>query len=554
MLSGIFKKNFFPLTVFIYLIYSAVTIYTTSFVFRGTRYFILSDDAMISMRYGYNFAHGFGMVWNPGEYVEGFTNPLWTFFMALIHFLPVPLTKLSLIVQITEALCVIASLYFVKKIAAIVSNSSFTVMFFSVLFTAFYFPLVNWTLVQGMEVGILTLFLSSSVFFALESIRRKKFSFILFIILGLGTLTRIDFFVSAMVISLFLIIYDKKNRKKYFLFGIPVVLSFVLAQTLFRIWYYHDILPNTYYVKLTGYPILNRITRGIYVGLRSFFPNIAAMYQSRVLQFSARLIIAGMILFPFTYAYLKRNKSMFLLLALFTTQLLYSAYVGGDVWEYYGGANRFIAYAIPLFFVSLIFTTHSILIKYFKTSKTYLQKVYQIIEVAIICIFFILLNRANAEQLPRLFFTMPPTTLDVNMTRLELADRLNRITKPHTKIAISAAGLIPYFNPDRYFVDILGKTEKTIAREPAVGNEKFKNQLDKYISFQPGHMKWDYPYLVKKYKPDIFGDFYQRSDQKNDKYLLTHGYARMKTPDSFGFMFFILKTSPNINTSGLKAY
>ncbi len=33
---------------------------------------------MILMRYAYNLAHGNGLVWNPGERVEGITNPLWT--------------------------------------------------------------------------------------------------------------------------------------------------------------------------------------------------------------------------------------------------------------------------------------------------------------------------------------------------------------------------------------------------------------------------------------------------------------------------------------------
>lgn len=39
----------------------------TSFVaLDGRRYFALFDDAMISMRYAWNFAHEHGLVWNPG--------------------------------------------------------------------------------------------------------------------------------------------------------------------------------------------------------------------------------------------------------------------------------------------------------------------------------------------------------------------------------------------------------------------------------------------------------------------------------------------------------
>jgi hypothetical protein len=37
------------------------------------------DDAFITFRYSENFANGFGLVYNRGEYVEGYTNFLWAF-------------------------------------------------------------------------------------------------------------------------------------------------------------------------------------------------------------------------------------------------------------------------------------------------------------------------------------------------------------------------------------------------------------------------------------------------------------------------------------------
>src|ERR687895_1287454 len=65
-------------------VWASVFIYKSSFVgIDGKRYFCLIDDAMISMRYAWNLSHGSGLVWNPGEYVEGYTNPLMTLLMAL---------------------------------------------------------------------------------------------------------------------------------------------------------------------------------------------------------------------------------------------------------------------------------------------------------------------------------------------------------------------------------------------------------------------------------------------------------------------------------------
>src|SRR5437773_1541112 len=40
------------------------------------------DDAFISFRYARNLVQGYGLVFNPGEYVEGYTNFLWTLLMA----------------------------------------------------------------------------------------------------------------------------------------------------------------------------------------------------------------------------------------------------------------------------------------------------------------------------------------------------------------------------------------------------------------------------------------------------------------------------------------
>jgi hypothetical protein len=41
-----------------------------------------SDDAYISFRYARNLGDGLGLVWNPGEHVEGYSNFLWVMILA----------------------------------------------------------------------------------------------------------------------------------------------------------------------------------------------------------------------------------------------------------------------------------------------------------------------------------------------------------------------------------------------------------------------------------------------------------------------------------------
>lgn len=42
-----------------------------------------TDDTFITLRYAWNLAHGQGLVYSPGEWVEGYSNPVWTVLLSL---------------------------------------------------------------------------------------------------------------------------------------------------------------------------------------------------------------------------------------------------------------------------------------------------------------------------------------------------------------------------------------------------------------------------------------------------------------------------------------
>jgi len=68
----------------IFVLWAGYFIFRSSFIATdGRRYFSLFDDAMISMRYAWNLSHGAGLVWNPGERVEGYTNLLMVVLMSV---------------------------------------------------------------------------------------------------------------------------------------------------------------------------------------------------------------------------------------------------------------------------------------------------------------------------------------------------------------------------------------------------------------------------------------------------------------------------------------
>ena len=53
-----------------------------AFAYNVNRHWFLNDDAFITFRYARHLVAGHGPVFNPGEYVEGYTNFLWMLIMA----------------------------------------------------------------------------------------------------------------------------------------------------------------------------------------------------------------------------------------------------------------------------------------------------------------------------------------------------------------------------------------------------------------------------------------------------------------------------------------
>lgn len=507
----------FILIVLTFSIYAGAFIYRTSFIIDGERYFSLFDDAMISMRYAKNFANGYGLIWNPGgERVEGYTNPLWVLYMSLFHLLPIPQQKISLFIQISGALLLMINLILVMKIAHLISNGSNAVSLGSVLLTAFYLPINNWSL-QGMEVSLLTLIMSISLWQALQCIKKNKFCLWVYILLGISTFVRPDMIVPFLGIGLFLAIADPKNRSKNVTFGSLILLFCVLTQTIFRMWYYGDILPNTYYLKMTGYPLLLRISRGLYVFLK--------------FAWKMNLIL---FLLPFGIFFFRRDKLIYLLFWVFLVQIIYSIYVGGDAWEWWGGSNRYLCIVMPSFFILFSYSLSHLsqLISQLVNRETSLSEKARkyILKYAFpLLLIFSLINFNSIygpKALAEFLLIQPPLHTQDNKTMVEIALLLRRITSPQAKIAVVWAGAIPYFS-DRYAIDLLGKNDKQIARE----RMRMSSGLRKFIAFYPGHLKYNYGYSIGQLKPDVVVQLW--SSPEEAKPYLDSNYRKVKLQGKF---------------------
>jgi arabinofuranosyltransferase len=523
-IRNLFSKKsdlFFCLIVAAYILYAAIFIFKTSFIVEGQRYYVLFDDAMISMRYAQNLAAGNGPVWNAGSQpVEGYTNPLWVAFMALFHLFPIPPATISLCIQVSGVVFMVAALFLIRKIADNLSGSSLVALL-AVILTAFYAPLNNWVLL-GMEVSLLILIICVAVWLAMEILRRERFSPWLYVLLGIGTLVRIDMAVPYLVILSFLVLTDRPRRRQHLLWGVGLLLVFVGGQTLIRWLYYGDILPNTYYLKMSGYPILNRILRGAYV-----------LFQF-AWDFNWLLF-----LFPLVVLLFRRERPVWLLFLLLLGQIAYSVYVGGDAWEHKGGSNRYIAIVMPLFFILFAWAADfvrqalvAILIKSGRQDAGgvtvhsdpayagFIQKLSLVAMVILVLLSMVNMNylKGDFRSLERWALLRQPMFVEGNKEAVQIALDLKKITIPNASVGVVAAGTIPYFS-ERFAIDLLGKSDVRIAHMQAQGGRGLRSIVD----FRPGHMKWDYDYSIGELKPDVIVQLW--GDTKEAKKYLEKNYT-----------------------------
>jgi hypothetical protein len=373
-----------------------------------------------------------------------------------------------------------------------------------------------------MEVSVLALLISASTYLTIRSMNDESFSRVVYLLLFIGTFVRMDMVVPYLVFLGYLVVFQPKYRKQHFIWGIGLLALSMIAQTLFRYFYYGDLLPNTYYLKMTGMSVILRVKRGLYV-----------LYQF-IREFNWVLFTL-----PFVVLIFRLEKTSILLALLFAAQIAYSVYVGGDAWEHKGGANRYIAVAIPLFFVLFVSGLEQIKESLLNAVKDNRNIIKVVGEIALVVITFISLlnfnfNKENLNNIKRIFLLYSPSFIEGNVWNLELVQAVNKVTTPEAEIAVIGAGSIPYFT-GRQAIDILGKCDSYIAHLPS------RIPAGGISDFRPGHMKWDYEHSIGKFLPDMVLGLWENEEEAQE--IIEKNYTRMEVN---GREYLVLKDSPHI--------
>jgi len=458
------------LVTFGFAIWSGIFIFRTSIVaVNGHRYFCLFDDAMISMRYAWNLSHGFGLVWNNGVRIEGYTNPLMTLYMSLITaFAGKSLSVL--LVQVSGIVFMLATALFTMAIAGELTvdrdpRERDFLMLLSFVAALCYYPLVYWSL-MGMETGLLTALLLSILWLAMRFRDRAHALYVLPILMGLAYLTRPDALIPILIIfgyrSLGLL-KQRQGRKALIVEGV-IISCVIIIQVAFRLEYYNSLVPNTYILKLVGIPSEVRIRNGV----AFIIPFLKLV--------SPFLLLAALNVLVY------RDKHRLLLAGLFLASVFYQAWAGGDPWPYW----RMVCPYMPLIFVLSIIQLGDILALGRRTELNYGGRlaVERAIHVAVLSS---LLAFADKAFLPEMGFSQAPYQREANVDQLNKAVVLSQLTTPDASIAVRFAGCIPYYT-GLTTIDILGKSDAYIASLPP--------HIPKGVSwtkmtYLPGHNKSD---------------------------------------------------------------
>ncbi len=453
------------------------------------------DDAYISFRYAQNAILGHGLIFNPGEKVEGFTNFLWTTLMIPLEGAGIDVGRASMVLGVLFA---ILTIWLVVRFAKFV-DAPRGVGWLAALLLAVDGSFALWA-VSGLETAMFAFLIfagiflylreqSSELFFTHHASRiTLPFSGIFF---SLAAMTRPEgLMVFAITVAHQAAWRVLAERRLFTLRDVSrVILFFALFAPYWvgRWQYYHSFLPNSFHAKVSiegpqaqiarGWRHLSQFV-GVHLGWLVLLPPIVALLKTdrrpATGDGSQQRAVAGhrspvTRLFWSTY-----------FVAILIPYAAYIVYVGGD-WS----VGRFFVPLLPPFY--LLFSTGLVdMWIWFRDNTlrnlgTTSQKL-GITGAVLLAIMFLTASSWNGEY--GIFiggFNAGTATL----ARETMGKWLRGNSPPGTWIAVDAAGQVPYFS-GLPAIDMFGINDWHIGRM----------NVATLGTGTPGHEKFDLGYVV----------------------------------------------------------
>jgi hypothetical protein len=456
----------------IYLGWAARFVARSAVETSGGRYFCLFDDAMVSLRYAWNLAHGDGLVWNPGERVEGITSFLFTIVMA-VGAVFLGKSAAVLFVQITGIALVVGVALLADRLVRSLGAAPYLGLIAAAAVLAYY-PLSYWSL-MGMETGLLAALAMAALLLAMRLGSEPRGSKLLGLMLGLMFATRPDAAVPAVVILGFrgawiLRRHRRPSVLKPWLVEVGVFAGVVAGLTLFRLVYYRSPVPNTYHLKMADWPLDARLRNG----WRFVVPFLETSRYLLLLALSSLLF--------------HRDGRRLLLLCFAASVIACQIWVGGDAWPYW----RMLVPSVVVSIMLAADSASSLLRRVLRSERPSLTLGFS---VACLAGALWIAEEPFADEL---LMRTPAFTVRFNHELVQAGLELSRYADPQGSVAVASAGTVPYYSGLRG-VDILGKSDRYVAHlrpYPGIGGD----------AVTPGHSKYDLHYSIELLRPDAIYD------------------------------------------------
>jgi hypothetical protein len=435
-------------------VFSAVAVGRTA---SGGLLVTLFDDAMISMTYARNLAEGEGLVWNAGEpAVEGYSNFLWTVLMAPAQMLGLDDRFAGAPILLLGALVLAVTVFLVHRLTNELLPGRERVATRAAWIVALLYPLSFWTL-RGMEVGLVAALTCGAVLVALrmDLDRRGGLLWVLGLLAAALVLTRDDAAIPSVLVLAYATWRGLHRRDLRLLVPSALFVAAVAGHEAFRWVVYGELLPNTYYLKLSGVPLGTRVDRGVETLLS--LDHLPLLSIVLVAMIGARHVCRRRAALPLT---------------VFGAGVAYSVAVGGDAWEWMPYPNRYVTAVLPL-------TVPFVAAAMDRAMQPALGARVASAIVAIALAFPVAMTGVEGiHHLDR----------DAAWARQGLAIRAS--TDPGTWVAMGAAGNVGFF-ARRPAIDLLGKSDPIVARGPQI------------FEFNPGHSKVDLDHSIGRLRPGL---------------------------------------------------
>ena len=446
----------------------------------------VADDVYISADFARTFSSGDGLRWYPGApKVEGFSNPLWVLLLAAVHWLPgFSEARLGLYVLAAQIAMLVGLAAVLGQglhvLAATVSLRDRVRPWRVAVAIALGYgglALCVWAS-SGYEVVLVALI---SLAAYVESLRAPKppREWLVGLLVGLAFWARMDSLLAST--AAIITVCFRRTSTRRLLAMIGIVVAMVGALLVGRHAYYGEWLPNTYYLKATGWPLAKRWPQGLFQNQVT----IVSLFATAVPFLGLSLTRMGRVAWGLAAGLLPLVLEVF-----------YSTYIGGDSSPPAFGYDRFGAVG----WVFLLFVLTAVVL-FCPVRGCYVP-------------LFIAGALASALAPPlradlkfvvmRGFFQFQKPVLPPDMLVaiwIRQGRLLEEVTLPGARIAVCAAGALIYFS-HRGGVDLLGKVDPYVARLAATETKPPEARC--WRGFPgAGHNKEDSIHLFALRQPDV---------------------------------------------------